>query len=408
MNSSAFIKSVAWRYFRSRRSGERLIGIVSTISVIGVAIGCFALIVTLSVLNGFRSEITNRMMRFEPAVTSEQFPMDDSTANFLVNWAQQHPSVQQSIPLIERKAMLASESGTEVVYIKALEIKDGEYPLYTEIIGGSFTLGRPENPGAVIGFQLSDKLGVTVGDTLSMISPLEMSGPFYTPPVEQAVITGIFRAELFQYDQMYVFTNIGTGQRLFRSRDQYTGVEFFLSDFEQATAIAGEINTAVNDSAVATSTWFERHRTLYGAMRMEKWGSLIVLTLIILVATFNLVSSLVMLVLEKIRDIGILKTLGAEDAAVQKIFLRQGWYVGGIGTLIGISLGMILVLIQQFTGLVPLPGDVYFIDAVPVLLNPLDVFIVIGISVLLSLLSAVYPAKQAAKLKPIEAISYDR
>ncbi|MBS1271412.1 MAG: Lipoprotein-releasing system transmembrane protein LolC [Candidatus Marinimicrobia bacterium] len=408
MNSTAFIKKVAWRYFRSRRSGERLIGIVSTISVIGVAIGCFALIVTLSVLNGFRSEITNRMMRFEPAITSEQFPMDDSTATALVNWAGEHSGVEQSVPLIERKAMLATENSTEVVYVKALELRNEAYPLHTEIIGGSFNLGSSDAPGAVIGFQLSDKLGVTVGDTLSMISPLEMSGPFYTPPVEQAVVTGVFRAELFQYDQMYVFTNIGTGQQLFRSRNEYTGVEFFLSDFEQAPMVAEEIKTTFEDTAIAASTWFERHQTLYGAMRMEKWGSLIVLTLIIVVATFNLISSLVMLVLEKIRDIGILKTLGAEDESVQKIFLRQGWYVGGIGTLIGISLGIILVLIQQFTGLAPLPGDVYFIDAVPVVLKPRDVVIVIGISILLSVLSAVYPAKQAAKLQPIEAISYDR
>ncbi|MCF7804826.1 MAG: FtsX-like permease family protein [Candidatus Marinimicrobia bacterium] len=408
MNSKAFIKKVAWRYFRSRRSGERLISVVSTISVVGVAIGCFALVVTLSILNGFRAEITERMMRFEPALISEQFPMKKATVDKLAGIAANDSGIRKTVPLIERKAMVTSESGTEVVYIKSLQVTNEQYPLRSEIIGGEFDLGTAESPGAVLGFQLSDKLGVTVGDTVAMISPLEMSGPFYTPPVVQAEVTGIFRAELFQYDQTYVFTNIAAGQSLFRFDDNYTGVEYFLSDFESAGEKAALIKSEVGDDSVMTSTWYERHQTLYGAMRMEKWGSLIVLTLIILVATFNLISSLVMLVLEKIRDIGILKTLGASDVSVRRIFLRQGWYVGSIGTAVGVVVGIALVLIQEFTGVVPLPGDVYFIDAVPVLLKPLDVALVIVISIVLSVVSAVYPAKQASELQPIEAISYDR
>jgi len=407
MSSRDFIKTVAWRYFRYHRSGERLISVISTISVIGVAIGCFALVVTLSVLNGFRTEVTDRMTRFEAAVKSEEFPMEAGTVDSIRQWAQQQPDVEFAVPLIERKGMITTEDGTEVVYIKALEVDGIEYPMASEIIGGDFDVGTGSQAKAVIGYNLMDRLSATIGDTLAILSPLDVSGPFYTPPVVMVEIAGVFRAELFQYDQLYAFTNISTGRKLFNLGQQYTGVEVYTDRFQDAEEIAARMRQDLPLDSVSTTTWFERHQTLYGAMRMEKWGSFIVLTLVILVATFNLVSSLVMLVLEKIRDIGILKTLGATDLDVRKVFLRQGMYVGAIGTTIGIITGIAVVLFQEFTGIVTLPSGIYFIDAVPVLLQPFDVIIIAVVSMGLSLLSAIYPATQAAQLEPIEAISYE-
>jgi lipoprotein-releasing system permease protein len=294
-----------------------------------------------------------------------------------------------------------------VVYIKGLELNGQTYPLESEIIGGEFDLGSGESPKVIIGFHLRDQLGLGVGDTLAMISPLESSGPFYTPPVVRAEIAGVFRAELFQYDQIYAFTNIHAAQKLFRLGDKYTGVEFFLLDYRDSQSIAEQLRSHEGFQSLETTTWYERRSSLYNAMRMEKWGSFVALTLIIVVAIFNLVSSLLMLVLKKIRDIGILKTMGAEDGAIQRVFLRQGWYVGGIGTLVGVFSGVTLVLFQEFTGVFKLPGEAYFIDAVPVLLSPIDVSLISLISLTLSILSSVYPAKQAAKLEPIEAISYE-
>ncbi len=407
MNKKNFIQFVAWRYFRHSRTGDKFISLVSTISIVGVAIGCFALVVSLSVLNGFRSEIVSRNIQFEAGVRSEAFPMESSTAGALMDWQQDHTYIRLAVPMIERKAMLTGPEGSMVVYIKGLELDSKSYPLESEIIGGEFDLGTTENPNVVIGFHLRDQLGLGIGDTLAMVSPLESSGPFYTPPVVRAVISGVFRAELFQYDQIYAFTNIQAAQRLFRLKNQYTGVEFFLAENDRSRSVADEIR-GVNDFAhLETTTWFERRQTLYTAMRMEKWGSFVALTLIIIVAAFNLVSSLLMLVLKKIRDIGILKTIGAEDESIQKVFLRQGWFVGSIGTTIGILTGLMLVFIQDVTGVFKLPGEAYFIDAIPVAPALLDVVLIAIISIGLSLLSSVYPARQAARLQPIEAISYE-
>ncbi len=407
MSKSNFVKKVAWRYFRVSRHGERLISIVSTISIIGVALGCFALVVTLSVLNGFQAEITSRVTTFEPAVMAEAFPMKSKTEKQLIDLGKQNSEIKYSVPLIERKAMVSSDIGNEVVYIKALSLNGEKYPMSKEIIAGSFDLGTKDEPKFVIGYQLADKIGVTVGDEIAIISPLEASGPFMTPPVIRGVVSGVFRAELFQYDDLYIFTNLAAGQQLFRLSGKFTGVEYYLHNFEKSSEVARSIESQTANSSLEINTWRERHQTLYNAMTMEKWGSLIALTLIIIVATFNLISSLVMLVLEKIQEIGILKTIGANDQMVQRIFLRQGWYVGGIGTAIGTLLGIGLVLFQSYTGFFQLPGDIYFINAVPVILSPVDVTIVVCISLLLSLLAAVYPAKQAEKLQPIEAISYE-
>lgn len=406
MSSSDFIKTVAWRYFRFNRSGERLISVISTISIIGVAIGCFAMVVTLSVLNGFRAKVTALTVQFEAAVKAEEFPMHRDTVSNLQRWARTQPDIRFTVPLIERKAMVAGDDATEITFIKALQLDSLHYPVASQVIGGTFDLGDATHPKVVLGYGLLDKLGAQVGDTVAIISPLEVTGPFYTPPVIKAEVSGVFRADIFQYDQLYAFTNIAAGQELFRLRDEYTGVEVYTTDFQQADHVANTIRQNPRFQALHTTTWFQRHQTLYSAMRLEKWGSFIVLTLIILVATFNLISSLVMLVLEKIRDIGILKTLGATDQSVRQIFIRQGLYVGTIGTTIGVSLGVMLVLIQQFTGLITLPS-VYFIRVVPVRLLPLDIVAITVVSVVLSILSAMYPAKQAAGLRPIEAISYD-
>ena len=407
MSKPELVNTVAWRYFRKSRHGERLISIVSTISIVGVALGCFALIVTLSVLNGCQSEITDRVTTFEPTITAESFPMDEELRADLVRYGRSQTQVRQTVPRIERKAMVSSDVGNEVVYIRALAGAQKNYPMAGEVIAGDFELGTADAPQLVIGYQLADKIGATVGDEVAIISPLEATGPFQTPPVIRGTVAGVFRAELFQYDDLYIFTNLEAGQALFRLGSQSTGVEFFLRNFEDAESVAERMRDRFGQETLEVNTWQQRHQTLYNAMMMEKWGSLIALTLIIIVATFNLISSLVMMVLEKIREIGILKTIGATDRMLNQIFLRQGWYVGGIGTTIGTLLGIALVLFQKWTGTFTLPGEIYFIDAVPVILSPLDVSLVVAISLVLSLLAAYYPAKQAEKLQPIEAITYE-
>jgi lipoprotein-releasing system permease protein len=280
------------------------------------------------------------------------------------------------------------------------------------IVYGKLELGMVEReekrplPGIVLGRYIADRLMVDVGDEVVIISLSGVHSMFQMPPVKQFIVTGYFETGMYEYDNTYVYIGLEPAQQLFQLEDKVSGIEIRLDDLYKANEVVKEIDKHLGFPYFAL-TWFEMRQTLFSWIQLEKWAMFIILCLIILVAAFNIVSTLIMFVMEKTREIGILKAMGATSKGITRIFVCEGIVVGVIGTLLGFTIGYSLCWAQLKYKFFSLPGDVYFISTLPVKMEVTD-FIYIGVAaVIICLLAAVYPAKKASGLIPVDAIRYE-
>ncbi|RKY53801.1 MAG: hypothetical protein DRP92_02675, partial [Candidatus Neomarinimicrobiota bacterium] len=257
-----------------------------------------------------------------------------------------------------------------------------------------------------LGYRLADKLGLCVGDTLYVMNPFSIRGLYSMPKVRRFVLSGVFELEVFDYDENLIFMDIGEGQKLFERGNNYDGIEIKLSSYKLAQDVKRELEKSKILEA-KISTWGEMHRILFGAMKLEKYGSLVVLFLIIVVAVFNLMSSIVMLIVEKIREVGILRTMGATSKAIGRIFVRLGLLNGVIGLFAGVLLSMGLCLAQQYYKFIPLPS-VYYIPYLPVVVKGFDIFVIVILGIMLIFTGAFYPSKRIGKMEIVKAINYEK
>ncbi len=399
---------IAQRYFLSKkRTG--LISFTSWVSIIGIALGSFALIVTLSVLNGFEAEITRRTLEVDShlCLESKNFTREDQRV--LQALLDKH-QVAEIYPFVKKKAILSSSSLEAMVRIKAFDesILKRMIPMSTAIFRGGNTFQSFVNdlPGIVLGYRLADNLGVYPGDTLYVINPLQIGSGLNLPAVGRFAVTGIFKLDLFDYDDNYAFIDLKEGQRIFDLGNSVSGFDIRLSDYRNAELVKADLSANL-DSSVSVNTWADMHRSLYGAMQLEKYGSFVALSFIILVAIFNLASSLVMLIMEKIREVGILQVLGMDNRRLQQIFFKLGYLTGLIGLLLGTGLALILCRLQQVYHFIPLPS-VYFVPYLPVIIQPFDVIGVLVAGLILIYGGTVYPIWKVGQLLPLETIQYEK
>lgn len=399
---------IALRYFRSKkRTG--LISFTSYVSIIGIALGGFALIVTLSVLNGFEQEITRRTIDVESHLRLESPELKLSDGVRIQKILQNQP-LRDVYPFVLKKAILSSNHLEAVVRVKAIEdsVLERLLPFEQTILRGdnSFQSAVTNLPGIVLGYRLADNLGVYPGDTIYVINPLQIGGAFDLPYVGRFAVTGIFKLDLFDYDESYAFISLAEGQRIFEMGERVSGFDIRLTNYRYVQA-AKDLLQSQLDSSVTINTWSDLHRSLFGAMQLEKYGSFVALSFIILVAIFNLTSSLVMLIMEKIREIGIMQALGMNNKQIQQIFLRLGYLIGLIGLGSGVSLALIVCGLQQAYHFIPLPS-VYFITYLPVVIQPLDVVGVVLAGLILIYLGTLYPIWKVGRLLPLETIQYEK
>lgn len=400
---------IARRYVRPRLS---LVTIIAGISVAGIAIGVAALIAVLSVFNGFSSLVTSLLVGFDPHVrvtpaagsgTIDPAPVLEKLKRL--------PEVKAAAPFIAGRSAVVYREGLQVVQIRGMSAADigTAVGLRDAMVSGRFEESSEDRHPIVLGQSLAWTLRVSIGDTISLLSQsgLEASlTQMAQPTLLRCVVTGIFESRNKEYDSYLAYTDLATARFLFALDSGVMGVEVRLGDFRTADQIAPSVRSALG-SSYRVETWSDLHSDLFGVMELERWIAFIILSLIVIVAAFNVLGSLTMTVIEKRRDIGILKAMGARNNTILRTYLIEGSMVGFIGTVIGTILGVVLCILQQKFSLFKLDNAKYIISAMPVDLRWLDVLIVVLVALGLALVAALPPARRAARLLPADAVRWE-
>lgn len=400
------------RYLLSKHK-INFITIISYLSICGITIGVAALIVVLAVFNGFSSLVSSYLMNFDPHLRIEvKSNKAFSHLTQIDSILQNEKEIVSYSPFVYGKVLVMRDKITQVVSLKGIDIEKGEnvYGLKKSIGLGTYNFKDNGLPKAVIGIILADKLQSIVGDTITIIPPTGIEGAITSlsiPKYQKFIISGIFISDNNDYDANYIFTSIDVGKNLLGYINNFQGFEMRFSDINKSNAVKEKLSQKIDNNMFDINTWYDFHKELYSVMQIERWVAYILLSLIILVAVFNIFSSLTMGVMEKKRDIGVLSSLGLNKKSIQKIFIYQGLYVGIIGTALGFILSLIVYYLQIHYKLYPLDPTQYKIDALPMELRFTD-FIVVGIaSILLSFLSSIYPSKKSTEINPVEAIKWE-
>jgi lipoprotein-releasing system permease protein len=404
-------RSIAVRYLISKRQ-VGLVTAISIISVIGVMIGVAALIVVLSVFNGFGGLVTSILVNFDPHLRIESPKQTDLQSYApIVNYAEQQGNVAGLAPFAIGKAVVVSHNLNRVINVKGIEAARiaSVSGLKEKMVLGKLDFGERSEGGIVLGMALADRLGAVVGDTLAVVS---LAGSDVSlmqlrqPLIRRFHVVGIYESDNKEYDSYYAFVGLGAAQALFGMGKNISGVELRLKSLDESDQFKNLLMIKFG-AQYRVLTWYDLHRDLYSVMRIERWMAYIILCLIIGVASFNLLGSLTMSVIEKTRDIGILKAMGATNKSIVRIFMFEGVFVGVLGSFLGLALGLVLVYLQAHFHLFPLDPTVYIIPAIPVEVHVADIVVVTATAIGLCSMAALYPAKRAASLIPVEAIRWE-
>ncbi len=419
---------IGLRYLKARRR-QKGISLTTLISILGVTVGVAALIATLAVMTGFKEELRDKILG-----ANSHIVIDDRTREGLENF-ESHietitkvPRVVAATPFIFRQVLLSSDTGVFGVVLRGIdpEREAKVTKIAQNLVAGRLDfLNRPESaptgaangpppqtshplPGIIIGIELAARLETFLGDTINIISPVgskDLIQPMgLTPKIRKFRVMGIFDSGMYEYDSALAYISIAEAQKFFNLDHQVSGIEVKVQKIDVAAEVAQEIETQLGFPYRARD-WFKMNRNLFSALELEKIVMFIILILIILVASFNIVSTLTMTVLEKGREIAILKAMGASRKSIMHIFMLEGLFIGGIGVLLGLPLGILVcsLLFNFYT----LPTDVYYLSHLPIRVLPIDLLLVSASAILIGFLATLYPSWQAAKLDPAEALRYE-
>lgn len=396
---------------------SRLVAFISSLAVGGVAVGVMALIVVIGVLNGLQESLRDRILSGGPHAhvmeLDSGFQMDDWET--VLDRVRQDEDVIAASPFAFNKVILTQEGDryNESVVLRGIP-NDPEgmriAELMEHLIIGEPPFGPTEsgNPGIVVGRGLAQKMGLYQGKVIVAASTRDatLSAAGLSAALRRFEVTGIFQTGLYQYDDELAMAPLAETQSLFGLGESVTGIEFDVGDPWEATEVSARLEEALG-WPYRVEGWQELNRSLFSALRLEKLGMAVVLILIVLVASFNIVSTLVMMVADRTREIGILRSMGVTSRGVGKVFTNMGLFIGVVGTTIGATLGAILAWALTRYEFITLPSDVYFIDRLPISLAPVDVTLIVLGSLLISYLATIYPARKAAALAPVDAIRHE-
>jgi len=419
---------ISLRYLRARRK-QVFVSIITFISIAGIFLGVAALIIVIAVMNGFETDLRTKIL----GINSHVIVMDHTGG------MRDYPRVKQEVsqvpgvvavtPFIYTQAMLKNGNNVTGGVLRGLAVEDALKVInlgkiregsldYLKDGERSIPGLKPELadlPGILIGRELAKHLGVFLFETLYVVSPAGVSTPMgMVPRMKPFVVVGIFESGFYEYDSSLAYVSLKTCQEFLNMGDLVTGLEIRVDDIYRADEIAKTIERKLGYPYWGRN-WMEMNRNLFSALRLEKRVMFIILSLIVLVAAFNIISALIMIVMEKNKDIAILKTMGATQSDIMKIFIFQGVIVGALGTFLGCIAGLAVAFnleaisrfVEKLFGFKILPGDVYYLSELPSQVNFGDVGIIVAGTMLISFLSTIYPSWRASRLDPAEALRFD-
>ncbi len=419
---------ISLRYLRAKRK-QVFVSIITLISIVGIFLGVAALIIVLAVMNGFETDLREKILGINSHIVLMEYSGTMKDYGKVMRDVSGIEGVTASTPFIYSQAMLKNGDNVSGVVLRGLSTDDAMKVINLgKIVQGRLLdlslAKRPplpideslrKLPGIVVGKELAKHLGVFLHEPVFVVSPLGTSTPMgMVPRMKKFLIVGIFDSGFYEYDSTLAYLSLADCQEFLNMGDRVTGVEIRVSDTDRADVIAKKIEKKLGFPYWARH-WMEMNKNLFSALKLEKRVMFIILSLIVIVAAFNIITTLIMVVMEKNRDIAILKSLGATSRGIMKIFVLQGLIIGTIGTMLGTAAGLAVALnlsrvsvwIENLFGFKILPSDVYYLSTLPSKVHYGDVAIIVIGTLLISFLSTIYPSWRASRLDPSEALRYE-
>lgn len=410
---------IGLRYLKAKRK-QTFISIITLISIIGFALGVWALIVVLAVMSGFEKTLKEKILGTQAhlvVLKANQEGMDQYEE--VVKEVEQVKGIASATPFILSQVMLSSESNVFGVVLNGIDPdRVGKViELARNIKAGRLQdlKAEGESPGIILGVELAKRLGVSINDPIQVISPFGTMTPMgMMPKMKRFRVVGIFYSGMYEFDNTLAYISIASAQKFLNMDSRVTGIEIKTDDIYKVKKIGKEIRQKLG-LPFWTRDWMEMNRNLFSALKLEKVAMFIILVLIVLVAAFNIISTLIMVVMEKNKDIAILKSMGAPSKGILRIFIIEGGVIGVVGTFFGAVIGLVTALnlekvsgfVENLFGFKILPSDVYYIDKLPSQVNPTDVVMIVITAILISLLATLYPSWRASRLDPAEGLRYE-
>ena len=401
------------RYLRARQK-QGFISLISILSTAGVTVGVMALIVVIAVMAGAQSEFRSRILGVDSHAILMRYGGEIDDYRNLIDQVKREQGVLSARPFIYTQSMLRSAAGASGAVLKGVD-PPSETEIAIDGMGEAFQKLYPKQPDdsngnhvapIVIGKELGRKLSVVEGDTVYLISFRGMVSPIgHVPAMKRFRVAGFFASGMYQFDEAYAFVRLADAQRTLKLGDTVSGIEIRVNDIYQADQVAERIKQKLG-FPYWTKDWMQMNANLFFALKLEKTAMFIILTLIVLVAAFNIASTLIMMVMKKTKDIAILKAMGASDGSIMRIFVIKGMVIGGFGTVLGVILGILICIILKHYPFIQLPGNIYYFTSLPVQLQVSDVLTIALAAIGICFLATIYPARQAARLNPVDAIRY--
>ena len=399
---------IARRYLTARRK-QAFVSVITFISVLGIAIGVMALVIALALITGFQGDVQDKILGATSHIMVSDLA-DEGLRDYpaLESGIRALPEVLSATPVVYNTVLIAGPVRSSGGYLKGIDLarEAPATPWLLELEKGRLP-GEGAAEGILLGHDMAAAVGAGVGDVVTVLTAASRLSPIgLMPKTRRFTVAGVFRTGLFEFDSSTALLPLGTAQKFFGMGDRISYLQVRVRDIFEAARVGRKIE-ALSPAAVYVTTWMELNESLFSALKLEKNIMFLTITLIVLVAALNIIASLILMVMEKTRDIGILMALGATPRAVRRVFFLQGAVIGVVGTACGLVLGLVWCALANVFQLIKVPVDIYQISYVPFRIQPLDLLAIVGVTLAISFSSTLFPSRRAARIDPVVALKYE-